>query len=194
MAPSPSPNAVFWKWKLLQTQAWGLSERTKEHQNSLPSRVSHESTLAAHVDFKGVTGDHQSFKKKHTGKTGKITSMWWYGKNESPKPYVPRCRRLNDYDQQRNRLLPIVTWKATVLCMVDGIRLSLQLERVTLKLEIKDKFSFWILSGYFHFGTHLAPYAIKQSRSISPSLKPPSLGRKKHKRNFNARIGWRRPF
>lgn len=124
------------------------------------------------------------FQEEAYWENRQTTSVWWYGKNESPKPHVPRCRRLHEYDQQRNRLLPIVIWKAAVLCMVDGNRLSLQLERVTLKLENKDKFSFWILSGYFHFGTHLAPYAIKQSRSISPSLKPPSLVRKKAQTQF----------
>ena len=33
----------------------------------LPSRVTHQPTLATHVNFKCVTRNHQPFKQKHAG-------------------------------------------------------------------------------------------------------------------------------
>ena len=76
--------------RLSQARKRGLDNWLKQYHVSLPSRISHKATLAAHIHFKGVAGNHQPFKKKHAAETSRTVSQRCLG--NTIESHSRKCR------------------------------------------------------------------------------------------------------
>ncbi len=51
--------------------------------NFLPSRVAQQTALVAHVNIEGITGNHQTFQKQHTGSVSDQTITFHFTESQT---------------------------------------------------------------------------------------------------------------